>query len=78
MMGTVGIFRRVTVGMVHPVEDGISPRREIGTALANPGEDIEEPFPKFIHLEHLMGCVPVQEKALAEQGEIPMQKENGN
>ena len=66
MVRTVGILGRVAIGVVHPVEYGISPGREIRTALTNPGKDIEEPFPKFIHFEHLMGSVAVQEEALAE------------
>lgn len=72
MMGTVGIFWRVAVGVVHPVEDGISPWGKVGASLTNPSENIEELFPELIHFEHLVGSVAVQKEALAEQREIPM------
>lgn len=77
-MGTVGIFRRVAIGMVHPVEDSIGPWGEVGASLADPGEDIKEPFPELSHFEHLVGCVAVQKEALAEQREIPMQEKDGD
>ena len=72
MVGAVGVFRRVAIGMVHPMKDGIGPGRQIRASLANPGEDIKEPFPEFTHFEHLMGGVAVQKEALAKQREIPM------
>lgn len=72
-MRTMGILRGITVCMVHSVQYGIGPWRQIGTALANPCKKVKELFPEFIHQEHLMGRIAVQEKALAKQGEIPVE-----
>ena len=71
-MRAVRVLRGVAIGVVHPVEDGVSPRRKVGAPLANPGEDVEKPFPEPTHFEHLVGCVAVQKEALAKQREIPM------
>ena len=78
MMRAVGIFGRVAVGMVHPVEDSIGAGRQIGASLTDPGKDIKEPLPELTHFEHLVRCVAVQKEALAEQREIPMQEKDGN
>jgi hypothetical protein len=51
--------------MVHPVKNGISPWRKIGTSLADPCKNVKELLPIFVHNEHLMGSIPVKEKALA-------------
>ena len=72
MVWAVGILGRVTIGMVHPVQDCVGPWRKVRASLADPSEDIEEPFPKFGHDKHLVRCVPVKEEALAKQGEIPV------
>jgi hypothetical protein len=53
--------------MVHPVEDGVCPGRKVGATLCDPGENVKELFPEFAHDKHLVRCVPVQEKTLAEQ-----------
>jgi hypothetical protein len=34
---------------MHPVQNGICPRGEVGTALTNPSKEIEKFFPIFIH-----------------------------
>ena len=74
MVWTMWIFWSITVSMVHPMQDGISPRRQIRTSLTKPSKEIEEFFPILVHRKHLMGCIPVQEETLAEQREIPMEK----
>lgn len=61
--------------MVHPVKDSIGSGRQIGTALPNPGKEIEEFFPILAHQKHLMGCISMEKEALAKQGEIPVEQE---
>ena len=46
--------------------------------MPNPSEKVKELFPILVHHEHLMGCIAVKEETLAEQGEIPMKKEEDN
>ncbi len=75
MVWTVWILRCITIGMVHSVKNGISPWRQIGTALTCPSEKVKELFPEFVHDEHLVGCIAVQKETLAKQGEIPVKKE---
>ena len=72
-MGAMGILGRIAIGVVHPVQNGISPGRQVGTSLAYPGEDIKKPFPYLAHDKHLMGGITVEEKALTKQREIPME-----
>jgi hypothetical protein len=43
--------------------------------LPNPGEEIEEFFPKLTHHKHLMSSVTMKKEALAKQGEIPVKQE---
>lgn len=77
-MRAVGIFWGVGVGVMHSVKNRISSRREVGAALPNPGEEIEELFPVFAHHKHLMGGIAVKEETLAKQGEIPVKQEEDN
>ena len=58
------ILFRIAVCMVHPVQDGISAWVEETAALGDKGEAIEELFPEFIHLKHLMRCIAMQEESL--------------
>jgi hypothetical protein len=62
--------------MVHAVKYCVSSWRQIRTALADPGKDVEEPFPEFIHIEHLVSCISVEKEALTKQREVPMQQED--
>ncbi len=57
MMGAMGIFWSVTVGMMHPVQDRIGSGRQIGAPLTNPCEKVKKSFPKFAHVEHLVGSI---------------------
>jgi len=41
--------------------------------LPDPGKDVKEFFPRFIHHKHLVSSIAMQKKALAKQGKIPMQ-----
>jgi hypothetical protein len=53
--------------MVHAVQNGVSSRGEVGTPLPDPSEKIEKLFPVLVHHEHLVGCIAVKKKALAEE-----------
>lgn len=77
MVRGVRVFLSVTEGMVHPVKHGISSWTQIRRTLRNISECIEKPLPKFAHREHFMGGITMQEKGLAEQGQIPMPNERG-
>ena len=66
MMRTVGILRSIRVGMVHAVQNRIGSRREVRTPLPDPREKVKKLFPVFVHHKHLVSCVAVQKKALAE------------
>lgn len=59
MMRAMGILGGIAVGMVHSVQNGVSSRGQVGAALPHPGEEIEELFPIFVHVEHLMGGISV-------------------
>jgi hypothetical protein len=60
----VRVFFGIAVSMVHSVKNCISARRKERRALRKPGKDIEEFFPKFVHVEHFMSAVTVQEEGL--------------
>jgi hypothetical protein len=64
--------------MVHSVQNSISTGRQIGTALTNPGKNVKEFFPEFVHNKHLMRRISVKKEALAKEGEVPVQKEEDN
>lgn len=49
------VFFRITVGMMHPVKDGVSPGVQKGGPLCDKGEEIKKIFPKLVHFEHFMG-----------------------
>ena len=57
------------------MQDGIGSRREVGTPLPQPSEKVEKLFPIAVHDKHLVRRIAVKKKALAKQGEVPMQKE---
>jgi hypothetical protein len=78
MVWAVWVFWRIRIGMMHSVQNCVRSWREIRTALPNPGEEVEEFFPKFIHHKHLVSSVSMQEETLTKQGEIPMKKEEDN
>jgi hypothetical protein len=46
--------------------------------LGNVGQQVEEPFPEFVHGEHFVGGIPVEEEGLAEEGEVPVSDEESN
>ena len=72
------ILWSIRIGMVHAVQNGVSSRGEVGTPLPDPSEKIEKLFPVLVHHEHLVGCIAVKKKALAEEREIPMQEKEDN
>jgi hypothetical protein len=74
-MGGVGIFFRVAVGVVHPVEYGVGAWVEEGRALGDKSEAIKEFLPKFVHFKHLVGSVAVQEEGLGKKRKEPVTKE---
>jgi len=63
-MGGMGILFRIAVCMVHAVQDSIGPGVQEGRALGNKSEAVKESFPEFIHSEHLMRSIAVQEESL--------------
>lgn len=64
---------------MHPVQDCIGSRREVRTPLPDPREKVKKLFPVLVHHKHLVRCIAVKKKALAEEREIPMQeKEEDN
>lgn len=69
------VFFRIAVGVVHAVHDRIGAGIEKGGTLADESEEIKEFFPEWGHPEHFVGCIAVQEKGLAEQGEEPVGQE---
>jgi hypothetical protein len=44
----------VAICVVHAVQNSVSPRIEVRRALSNPGKNIKEALPEFIHGEHFM------------------------
>ena len=58
------VFLRITVGMMHPVKNGIGPGIQKRGSLGEKGETIKKSLPKLIHFEHLMRSVPMQEECL--------------
>jgi hypothetical protein len=71
-MGGMGVFFRVAVGVVHPVEDRIGAGIEKRRTLGDKRESVKEPFPKFIHLKHLVRRIAMQEEGLREKGQKPV------
>jgi hypothetical protein len=61
--------------MVHAVHDRISARIQEGRALEKKSGGVKESFPAFLHREHFVRRVTVQEKGLAEQGKEPVAEE---
>jgi hypothetical protein len=58
--------------MMHAVHDAISPWAEIGRTLGNISEYEKEFFPKTVHRKSLVRSVPMKEKSLGKQRQIPM------
>ena len=79
MVWAMRILWSIRIGMVHAVQDGVSSRGEVRTSLPQPSEKVEKLFPVLVHHKHLVRCVAMKKKALAEKREIPMQeKEEDN
>ena len=58
----------VSVGVVQPVHDSVSPGAHIVRALCDVGEDEEKLFPALAHPECPVRCIPVVEECLREKG----------
>ena len=78
MVWAMRILWGIRIGMVHAVQDGVCSRGEVGTPLPDPSKKVEKLFPVFVHHKHLVGCIAVKKKALAEEREIPMQEKEEN
>ena len=79
MVWAMRILRGIRIGMMHAVQNGVSSRREVRTPLPDPREKVKKLFPVLVHHKHLVRCIAVKKKALAEEREIPMQeKEEDN
>jgi hypothetical protein len=63
-MRGMGVFLRIAIRMMHPVEDGIRARIQKGRTLRNESKEVKEAFPKFIHPKHLVGSITVEEERL--------------
>jgi hypothetical protein len=72
------IFFGVTVRVVHPVQNGVGPGTQVRRTLGNIRQQVEEPFPEFVHGEHFVGRIPMKEECLAEEGEVPVSDEESN
>ena len=72
------IFLRITVSVMHTVQNSISPRRQERGALANVSEKEKEFFPERVHGKHFMGCVTVQVKRLHKQRKVPVDNKKDN
>lgn len=75
--GRVWILFGIRKSMVHPVHNGISPGHQVGRALRQVGNEVEDAFPCFIHGEHLVRSVAVVEEGLKEDAGEPMAGEEG-
>ena len=63
-MRRMRIFFGIAVGVVHPVEDGVGAGVEKRGTLGNKGKSVEKSLPEFVHLEHLVGRIAMQEECL--------------
>ena len=77
VVGRVRVAGRVAEGVVHPVQNRVSPWTQVRRTLREVGQRVEKALPKFAHREHFMGRVAVQKERLAEQGQIPVPDERG-
>jgi hypothetical protein len=68
----MGVLLCVTVFMVHPMHHSIGAGNEVRRPLEKPREEIKGLLPKRTGKVHLMGCIPVEEKGMEEQGKKPM------
>jgi len=66
------IFFRVGEGVMHAVHDRVRARTHVRGALRNVSENKKEPFPEFIHRECAMRGIPVIEKTLRKERQVPM------
>lgn len=71
----MGVHLRIGVGVVHTVEQCVSPWRKERRALADVGEQEEKLLPEFVHREHLVSCVPVQIERLREERQVVVRYE---
>ncbi len=62
------ILFRVTVGMMFPVHNGVSPWIQKRCAFENVSHQVEYPFPRFTHGKHSVGSITMLKKRLEEQG----------
>jgi hypothetical protein len=72
------IFFGVTKCVVHTVQDGVGPGAQVRRALRDVCQQVEKPLPEFVHGEHFVGGIPVEEERLAEEGQVPVGDEECN
>lgn len=60
----MGVFFSVAIRVMHAMQDRVCPGVEEGRALGDKSETVKEPFPEFIHSEHLMRSIAMQEESL--------------
>jgi hypothetical protein len=67
MVGSVGISFSIAVGVVHPVQDGVSAWAKERRTLGYISKGKKEFFPKFIHHKHAMGGITMQKEGLRKE-----------
>lgn len=70
--GRMWILIRIRISMMHAVHDGINPRAHIRRPLGNISQNVKESFPGFSHRKRGVCRIPVLEKCLHKQGQIPV------
>ena len=70
--GRMRVALGVAEGVVLAVEDRITARIQVGTALDQPGDEVEHALGPRAHGVHLVGRVAVLEQALEEHGQEPV------
>lgn len=78
LMRRMRIFRLITVGMMHAMQDRIRPRLEIRSAHGYESQQVEDPLPPGTHREHTMGRISMKKERLEKHGSVVVtdQKQN--
>lgn len=69
---TMGILFGICIGVVQPVEYTVGIGAQIGRTLENERLDMKELFPELRHGKLLVRRIPVMEKGLTKQRQIPV------
>lgn len=69
------VLLRIAVGVMHAVQNGVSPRVQKRRTLENVCQYIKNLLPAFTEGKHFMRGIPVKKKSLEEQGKEPVCEE---